>query len=265
MNGKPVRKIGKKEGRSPGYPSISLEVALGRAQILKDREPGRHFAHISTIFEYWGYGSKSSTGLLTLAALKKFGLIEDRGAKETREAKISDLAWRILEDNRPNSAERAALIQEAALRPPVHRKLWNDYKGQLPSDETLRYRLRTTEKFTLGAVDDFIREFRATIAFAKLEWSDSILGYEEDKPPAEEDYAMPSARDVSRPDQPASSPTLSVERPKTGEQKFEVGLSDGQITYFRAPPSLKAEDWQKIRSLINVLAPNQKDVAQKED
>ena len=49
---------------------------------------------------------------------------------------------------------------------------------------------------------------------------------------------------------------LPPEGSETREQKFEVGFSDGRITYFRAPPSMKAEDWQKIRKLLDVLEPS---------
>jgi len=259
MNEQGSKERGKKEGRSPSYPAISLGTALERTRTIMEKEK-RHYASLVTIFGHWGYGPKSSAGILLLAALKKYGLVEDKGSGDSREAKITDFAWRILVDDRPNSNERAALIREAALNPTIHQKLWRDYDGQLPSDENLKHRLRIEDGFTSGAVDDFIRQFRATIAFAKLEETDSLSAYEEDKLSTKEDQVMPPARDISQPDRtPSPPPSLTGENPKMGEQRFEVGLSQGQITYFKAPPSMTPEDWEKIRALLNVLAPLQKE------
>jgi len=252
MTDKAIERTGKKKGRSPNYPAIDLETALEKAHAIMAQE-NQHYAHIATLYAHWGYGTKSSTGNVTLAALKKFGLMEDKGSGDAREARITNLAHRILVDDRPDSTERIGLIRQAALNPSIHRKLWDDYQGRLPSEANLRYRLRTEEKFTEGGVDDFIREFKSTIAFAKLEESDSVSVHDEDKTPVEEEKAMPAAQPV-RSSETSASFHLGVSAPEA-ETKFEVGLSGGQITYFRAPPSMTEAEWGKISALINLLAP----------
>jgi hypothetical protein len=170
-----------KRRRSPSYPGISLEQALARAADLYGAE-GRNAAPVAAIAGYWKYGPKSSGGMIALAALKKFGLIEDEPGGETRKAKLTELAFRILAGERPNSPERRQLIQEAALLPGIHRELWDEYKGDLPSDATLEYKLRGERNFTGSAVREFIREFRETLAFAEIAKNADMSSADRDNP-----------------------------------------------------------------------------------
>lgn len=258
MNEQATKERGRKEGRSPSYPAISLGAAIERAQIILDKEK-RHYAPITAIFTHWGYGPKSSMGILLLAALKKYGLVEDRGAGDSREARITELAWKILTDDRPNSEERAALLREAALNPSIHQKLWRDYDGQLPSDENLKHRLVHEDKFTRGAVDDFVRQLRATIRYANLEESDTLLVSDEDKPPTEEDRKMPSTRDISQIHQTELPPPPIMETLGIPDQEFKLALSEGKSAYIKVPHTLGKADWIKINNLLKVLKPSDLD------
>lgn len=249
MNEEAKKDRGKKEGRSPGYPAVSMAAALERARTVMEKEK-RHWVPLSTIFGHWGYGPKSSMGILLLAALKKYGLVEYKGSGDSREARITDLAWRILVDERPVSPERDGLIQEAALSPVIHQKLWNEYKGQLPSDENLKHRLVTEEGFTTGAVDDFVRQFRATISFAKLGDSDSLSGHDEDKSPSEEEIIMPETRPLESPKQQHVPGSAQL----GPDQEFKVKMSEG-MAYLRVPHILRREDWEKIQKLLEVIEP----------
>ena len=103
----------KKEGRSPSYPAIDLPTALDRARIVREKE-SRHFVNLATVLGHWGYGPRSSQGLLVLAALKKFGLFEERGKGQAREFKLTDLAWNILIDEREESP--VARLDQLAVR-----------------------------------------------------------------------------------------------------------------------------------------------------
>lgn len=254
MNEQTSKERGKKEGRSPGYPAISVGAAIERAAILMEKGK-RQFVPLPVIFTYWGYGTKSSMGMILLASLKKYGLIEDRGSLDAREARITDLAWKILVDDRPDSEERAFLIREAALNPAIHRKLWNDFSGQLPPDDHLKHTLLTKEGFTRRAVDDFIRQFRATIQFAKLEESDRLVGHEEDKTRDEKEYAMPPELDKRSTEQ-KFQPPLPIPPPVAGpSQEFNMALSEGKTAYLRIPHSLNRADWDKLSKLLDVLEP----------
>jgi len=179
----------KSKGRSPSYPAIDLETAIKRAKELYDQEH-MNAASTSVILSHWGYNIKSGGGLVTLAALLKFGLLTDEGSGEKRMARLTELARKIILDDRQTSPERDILIQEAALMPTVHKELWSQYKGILPSDENLRHELRVNRGFTDYAVSDLIEEFRSTVAFAKLTQSVILSEEGKDKTPSESENNM---------------------------------------------------------------------------
>lgn len=155
------------KGRSPSYPGISLKAAVERAQVVLSRE-GRHAAPIGAITSHWGYKAHTTgPASVTYAALLKFGLLRAEGSGDERLAKLTDLAVEILMHPDPSTA-----LQRAALLPPIHAEMWNEFGNDLPSDENLRYRLVAQRGFTETGFRDFIREYRETVAFARLSsWS----------------------------------------------------------------------------------------------
>ncbi len=153
------------KGRSPLYPSINLETAIQRVRQLYEKER-QHPTPVATIARHWSYKSLNGPAAQALAALKKYGLIEDEGTGEQRKARISALADVILAH--PDEAMRKAAIQEAALKPAMHRELWEKYQQDLPSDSNLRWELTHNRGFTETGASEFIPVYRATIAFAQL-------------------------------------------------------------------------------------------------
>lgn len=188
--------------RSPNYPGIDLGEAIGRAEALRKKEGGRHFFPVKAAFEHWRYRPMSGGGMMRLAALKHFGLLIEQGTGEQRQVRLSDLALRILLDDIADSPDRLKALQEAALKPTVHAELWEEFGDSLPSDATLRVKLRSERHFTDRAVDQFIQQFRKTIEFAKLAETATIPGHEEEKPPlerAEKVTSMPGTRAIEIP------------------------------------------------------------------
>lgn len=169
-----VQPVKRTVDRSPRYPSIPLSKAIDRAREFY-RQEAKHAAKPEIAVTHWGYSSKSSGGRLTLAALRSFGLLENAGGG----VKLSDRALHILLDEREDSPDRVAFIQQAALAPTIHRKLWDKFKADLPSQASLRHSLLMEFEFAPGAVDDFIREYRDTLAFAGL--NNSALLVESEK------------------------------------------------------------------------------------
>ena len=165
--------------RSPNYPGINLETAIQRAQKFWENEK-RNAANVAVAMKHWGFVKPTSQSIVTLAAVKSFGLFEDSGSGENRKIKLSDLALKIILDQRQISPEREAAIKEAALKPMMHSKLWSRWGAQLPSDENLRHALIFEYKFNENAVDGFIEEFKDTITYSKLQNSDSITASEND-------------------------------------------------------------------------------------
>ncbi len=165
----------KKRTRSPAYPFVNLETAITRAQEFFNAEQ-RNAANWNVAVKHWGFVEGSSNGASTLAALTSFGLLQDEGIGDNRTVRLTKNALRILLDKRPDSRERADLIKQAALTPKIHQQLWEKWGNDLPSDATLRHTLllEWPTPFNENYVDGFIREYKDTIAFAKLAESDKV-------------------------------------------------------------------------------------------
>lgn len=153
--------------RSPNYPVIGLEKAVERTTTLY--EQGKlHPIPFLTACQMWNYSA--SSGSQNLAALKAFGLIEVTGEKDARQLKVTENARKII----MNHPDRSALLTEAVLSPALYYQLWIKYQPDLPVDSVIRNYLVFDLNFNENAVDDFIKDFKASIAYANLNSSDKI-------------------------------------------------------------------------------------------
>ena len=155
----------KRKGRSPSYPGINLETAVQRARQFYEQER-QHPTAVGTVAQHWGYKSMNGPAAVTLAALKKFGLVTNEGTGNARRAKVTDLAVDILAN--PADDVRSSAVKEAALSPLIHSELWKKYGASLPSDSSLRWELTRDRGFTETGADEFIPEYHDTVAFAQL-------------------------------------------------------------------------------------------------
>lgn len=157
------------KGRSPSYPGIALSTAIQRAQILYEHAQ-QHPMPLAAITGRWGYKAPTTgPASVTYAALKKYGLLEDEGSGAERMGRLTDLAVEILHPN-PNQQDA---IRRAALMPPIHREWWEKYGSNMPPDDSLRWEYVVKGPFTENGFKDFLRVFRDTIAFARLDATDS--------------------------------------------------------------------------------------------
>jgi hypothetical protein len=231
-------------GRSPSYPGIGLQVALSRAQAVYAKEQ-RHPANVEVILSHWGYSPKSGAGLVTLAALKKFGLLLDQGSGDSRKGRLSEAALKILLDEE-GSPTRAQLIREAALTPSIHRELWQEYGGSLPSDATLRKHLLLDKGFTESAVEEFVPQFKSTVAFAKLTLDDKLSTNDEDK----QNGSMITAGSAT------SQGEASLGAPRSsGMRDQSVPVSRDELVIFRAAFPLSESKWQQMMAVLDVMKP----------
>ncbi len=153
--------------RSPAYPYLDLRAALEKAAVLW-RTEGRHAVVVSLAMQHWGYKAESSTGYSCVAALKKFGLVDEEGTGENRQMRLSRLALAVLLDDDRASPERNSALRTAALSPRIHAELWEKYGPDLPSDGSLRRFLILEKNFNEAAVEEFLEEYKSTVAFAGL-------------------------------------------------------------------------------------------------
>lgn len=240
---------GRKKARSPSYPAIDLEQAVARAKALLEKE-NRNLVPVDTALEAWGYSPGSGAGLVVIAALKKFGLLEDEGSGADRRVRLTDEAYEVLIDEREQSPERFEILQQAALRPRIHAELWDRYGAKLPSDSTLRYELRK-----MGYSDDasqkLVAEWRRTFDFAGLD--DSVrLG--ESAPVADEESSdsMPTSVDPTT----ASAQTQqSVRLTQAAGQSVQLPLSHGRWATLVAPFPLSEPEWQQMMGILQAMKP----------
>lgn len=224
----------KKRERSPEYPAFDLEEALNKARVLYEKEK-RNPAPIASVLKDLDYSTKSGAGLRAVAALEKFGLVAAEGSGVNRKVRLADDGFNIIIDQRPNSPDRDRLIQEAALRPTAHAGLWSKYGKDLPSDDTLRYELRT-RGFTEGAAQDFIREYKATLVFAKLRQGDILTPKEKDNtpPPLGDD---PQQTLASNPD------------------TLKLPIARGEWALLQAAFPLTEEKWDRMFKVLEAMKP----------
>ncbi|MDQ3801570.1 MAG: hypothetical protein M3384_19280 [Acidobacteriota bacterium] len=150
--------------RSPQFPILDLEDALGKTDIIFKNDR-RAFTTAEAILSHLGYENAKRAGYhgRIIAALKHFGFLDE----EANKLRVSETAFKIL--HLPEeSEERNQLLKEAALLPNSFKKLWDFFNGEIPSDKTLESHLIITEKFNPDSVEKFIKVFRQTVIFAKL-------------------------------------------------------------------------------------------------
>lgn len=200
------------KGRSPAYPSIDLGKAVQRVGQVYAKE--KQYAVSTTVIPgLWGYASLNGPAAQQLSALLKFGLMADEGTGDERTVKVTDLAVQIL--NHPSSDAREEAIKTAALLPGIHREMWDQYGAELPSDSNLLWRLTRERSFTDTGAREFIREWRDTIAFAKLSSQDATAA------PADQEF---DPEDDGEPEERQRSPIM--ERALESKARHEAWLRD---------------------------------------
>lgn len=150
--------------RSPSYPFISLRKSVDRVSEFWEKHR-REAARLVTVAPTWGYSHRSSGLLQTVGALKQYGLIEDSGSGDDRKIQLTDLARRIISDQRPGAKEAA--LKEAATKP----RLFAEYGKWIrdrPSEAHCLSELELDRGFNPEAARTFLRSFFDTVEFAGL-------------------------------------------------------------------------------------------------
>lgn len=241
-------------GRSPGYPGIDLEAAIERVRTLYERER-QHLIAVETIVKHWGYKSLNGPASVAFSALKKYGLIADEGTGVNKRARVTDLAVTILEH--PQEQIRREAIRQAALNPSIHNELWHQLKLNLPSDQQFEWDLRKDRHFTDTGAAEFVREYRATIAFAQL-GDETTVGVqtEAQAPPAEPvssvDKLLGGVGVLPMTITPAAQPESGVEEPRL----FEMSLPGGGKAVVATTRPLTTDEWNRLAAIFGQMKPS---------
>jgi hypothetical protein len=213
------------------------------------KEETRNAASLKVAVNHWGYKEKSSGGLQTVAALIAFGLLKDEGTGAKRKMRLTPDAIRLLLDERPDSTEKAALIKRMALTPKIHQDLWKRWGVAMPSEQQMRYTLTAEWEppFNEKSVDVFIREYKDTIAFAKLTESDKLTAEVQDSDghgggkyvPQAGDYVQWESRGMLQFREPKRVTGLSADGGFAFVEGSAAGLPVGELT--KEEPLLAAQ------------------------
>jgi hypothetical protein len=236
-----------KKQRSPNYPLLDLDSALKATKQILDKE-GLHFAPATVVAtKHWGFTAKSSAWMLRLAALKAFGLVDEQGSGTGRQIRVSELGKRILQDKRDVSPDRDKAMREAALRPKVHRDLWEQYGASLPSDETVETRLVMDKGFTDQAASALLKRYKATMAFAKLE----------SEGPIEDDAGTPGEDDEQPQKPPGQSkpPARGAAIPGVHMRDVTIPLPSGAQATLNVPSPMSVADFNLLKDALALLQP----------
>lgn len=149
--------------RSPNYPALSLNEAVGRIRAVYERE-FNHPAEKQVIAEALGYSGLNGASTAIISALVKYGLLEPAGEDRFR---VSADAVDILLHSKGHP-ERTAAISKLAFLPALFEELQNQFGRTPPSDNNLRVYL-IKRGFNPRTVGEVIRSYRDTLEFVDAE------------------------------------------------------------------------------------------------
>jgi hypothetical protein len=236
--GAPVRQ------RSPNYPSIDLGTALTRVALF-EKAAGRSRSPYDATASYMGFTPTSSSALRCVAALVSFGLLEEEGTGKDRRLWLSDLGRRaILSPD--NSPQRAEALLEAALKPRLHRELWDRYEGRLPADDVLKSYLRIELNFNENSVGAFIDELRTTIEIAKLTQDGRVVAASG----ATTDLLLGegTGERTNPPTNPGRTPPVLL-----NESAYTVPMKDGGQAFIKFTSTLRRSDADRLKKLLEAM------------
>ncbi len=226
--------------RSPGYPSLSLRVALEKVQAIWNAQQ-KHSAHMEAVMTTIGYSKKTGPSLRAVSALHQFGLTRETGSVDSRMIGLSDAAINYL--HATDDQERLGIVRQAALKPTIFQHLWEHYGPILPNDETIKNHLIRDKNFNSAAVGELISNYRDTFDFAKLRDN----GVEDEKPdirPPQVPLTARSTQSIPPKPKPQGMPPMS-ENTRYLSIPLEVG--DAPV-----PLGMSKQDWEIFISTLKV-------------
>lgn len=241
----------KKRIRSPNFPIINLEKSLDLIKMVYsgyDRHP--------VPLEVLGKAINVSAGSYLaqhVSAFTQYGLVGVEGEKKGKKITVSNLAFRIIVDERPISPERDDLLKKAALSPAMFRKIYDLYPNGLPADDSvIKYELRVDHGFNPNSINDFINVFKSTMEFANAYFSgkmdeNDINSIDTEEPEMEAIQRTPGEESIST---PREEPHITK-----ASSDFPIKLSEKMMVNLQIQHPLEDEDLRDFLSAIEALKP----------
>ena len=239
--------------RSPNYPAIDLNEAISRVRQLYAEEKINPTT-VSVASAHWGYKSIKTGGSAIIAALNAYGLVDTEGGTgEQKQVRVSNLARRIILDERPDSRERVQLLKEAALRPKLHTELWDKWASNLPSDVNIAYHLVADRGFNEKTVEGFIAGYKASLDFAELinngKLADGGRGEKENETASSSGSAA-LFRQILQAPKAQESHVAPTARPRMNQDTFT--LDEGQVV-LQWPADISAESYDDLKAWLDLI------------
>lgn len=238
---------GGKHKRSPNYPVIPIDEAISKVRLIyaEDRRALADFNAILAHMKYKVREKKGGRSARVVATLKQYGLLDDQNGQY----RVSEDAVRII-DLPADSPEREAIIQRVALRPPMINKVLKHYKGEIPSDTTLKSHLIISEEFNGDSAEEFIKVLRRNIALVKPNAADYNAREAEetgDAPPSEKLRMQEQIRQPPAGKTPPPPPP----KPPAGQRTYHLYLSPEIEGVLYAPSVMTRTEYEILKSQID--------------
>ena len=221
--------------RSPNYPSVSLKTAIEKI-VPWFKADGIVASPKDALVKHMGYEKFTGDAGRLLSALKGFGLLADADGRFKLTPRGVDIVAR-----EPGDPKRQQALKDAATGPQIYRDLLKEYSAALPSDTTLSSELIAGKGFNHKYVKDFLKDFRATLAYAGISPSSVVESSEEHEDPKKEvqigDYVQWEVQGILQLPEPRRVRKFSED----GEWAFldgsETGVPKQELSVMDAPPT----------------------------
>ena len=234
--------------RSPRYPSISLEFALGKVLNVYSAE-GRHPAPIDVVAQHMGYKSANNGSALSAIASTSYYTLLDRPKEGflavSREVENYKFA--------PSESDRSVLLEKWLRAPQIFADLLDTYPGKLPSEANLKFDL-IQRGFSPVAADECLRAFVASVEFSGYYTAKNSQAVASG---AEEIEAVQESQIVNAPAPPADLPakmTPSYAAELDGQQdRIPIRLPGNRRAWLIVPSPFYEADKKRINAQIDLL------------
>jgi len=224
-----------------------LSTAIERARAIFD-EYGMTEVPVGEVTQTWGYKAvNTGPASVTYAALKRYGLLADRGVGDDRKVRLTGEAILLLRDPSPGN------LQSAALRPTIFQDLWEQFDGQVPSDQVLRNWLVTERGFTETGYEELIRVYRENLGFAGLAPDYSVTPHARGTRFQGQPTMASSADDVPQWVYPMRR-NVHVQSTR-GVSRLVIPLAGGSAVTVEGDFPVTEDAWQQFMTVLQAMKP----------
>ena len=228
--------------RSPNYPSIDLGKAVERTKTLYKQVERGEFNALDAA-KAWGYRGENGISRGAMAALRQYGLIEQKkGDNANLAARGLTIALRD-----PASTDYQRAVQQAAMEPPLFEELFTSGKANAAKD-ALRQFLVVDKGFTNDGASRLIAVLDATKALAHIGENGIISGQTDGSESTETLADETSTREKSRESGEGEEPLLSPDH-----AWVPLRLTGGYEAAIELPSSMTDGAWRHMLRILSVM------------